>query len=41
MCLIGHIYLYFNYGFLKEAIAFEKKINLPGTREAYPLLFSL
>jgi heme-degrading monooxygenase HmoA len=26
---------------VKEAIAFEKTRNLPTTREAYPLLFSL
>jgi len=25
---------------VKEAIAFEKKLGLPGTRETYPVLFS-
>jgi heme-degrading monooxygenase HmoA len=26
---------------IKEALAFEKEYGLPGTREAYPLIFSL
>ena len=25
---------------IKEAIAFEQKLNLPSTRESYPLIFS-
>ena len=27
-------------GLIKEAIAFEQKLNLPSSRESYPLIFS-
>jgi heme-degrading monooxygenase HmoA len=33
--------LYRESDLIKEALAFEKKNNLPGTREAYPVIISL